>query len=149
MMDDKGRKGDNVIGHLTSGEIVIPKALAQDKDFRSVLAKYMSDNGADINKFTVGSGKNSVNPETGNIEFGWNPFRYTKKALKAFKKVFSPSAPKIPKAPPPPDPAVTVVRSDDTGSMTDTQAVSGVGVSKAFLTGSLTPSSRGKKKFLG
>ena len=144
MMDDKGRKGDNVIGHLTSGEIVIPKALAQDKDFRSVLAKYMSDNGADINKFTVGSGKNSVNPETGNVEFG-----FFKSLSRSFKKIFSPSAPKIPKAPPPPDPAVTVVRSDDTGSMTDTQAVSGVGVSKAFLTGSLTPSSRGKKKFLG
>jgi len=66
---EKGRGGDSVMAHLTPGEVVIPKDMASDPDFQKIMSKYFSENGADINQFTVGSDKNSINPETGQPEF--------------------------------------------------------------------------------
>jgi len=82
-LEKKGRKGDKVIGHLTPGEIVIPRALAEDDNFRSILATIFDKAGTKLEKFMVGSGKNSVNPETGYLEFGW------------FKKTFGFSSKKV------------------------------------------------------
>lgn len=78
-----GRKGDDVIGHLTKGEIVIPKELASDKDFKAVLTEYFKGNGVSLEKFTVGSDKNAINPKTGYKEFG-----FFSKVLREIKRPF-------------------------------------------------------------
>ena len=143
-ISQKGQKGDTVVGHLTKGEVVIPKAFMEDKDFKSFVGGFMKANGADINKFTVGSNSNSVNPKTGYVEFGW--FSKVKKSVSG---LFGGKAPKIPDPPPPPDPVATSVR-EDTGGMTDAgYAPTRTGKSSAFLTGSLVPESTGKKRFFG
>lgn len=82
----KGRKGDKVIAHLTPGEVVIPRELVEDDDFRRLLAHIFKENGGSLEKYIVGSGKNSINPKTGYMEFGWDPFRPAKKLFKSAKK---------------------------------------------------------------
>jgi hypothetical protein len=106
---DKGRKGDTVLGHLTKGEIVIPKQFAEDKDFRDVVTAFMRENGVDIDKFVVGNKKNSINPETGNVEFGFFS-KVFKSVSKAFSSIFG--KPKIPKPPPKPSPAPRPAKLD-------------------------------------
>jgi hypothetical protein len=86
-MADKGRKGDTYIGHLTGGEMVIPKALldADDGYMRKLISGTMEELDIDSGQFTVGHENNSVNPETGQIEFGWgswNPVKIVKRAVK-------------------------------------------------------------------
>ena len=61
---------------------MIPRALAEDKDFRGVIAKFMRENGIEPEQFIVGSGKNNINPETGYMEF------FLKKAFKSVTNVF-------------------------------------------------------------
>ena len=106
---EKGRKGDKFIAHLTPGEIVIPRALAEDDDFRAVINEFFRDNDIDLKKFIVGSGKNKINPETGYMEFwSWNPWKSVSKlwkgspTAKILKKI-SPEieVPPIPELPPP------------------------------------------------
>ena len=69
-LEKKGRDGDKMIAHLTPGEIVIPRSLAEDDDFRAVLTEFFKENNVDLEKFIVGSGKNKINPKTGLMEFG-------------------------------------------------------------------------------
>lgn len=90
-LEKKGRKGDKFLAHLTPGEIVIPRPFAEDDDFRAIINEFFKDNNVDLEKFIVGSGKNSINPETGNMEFGFfskiNPF----KRGSFFRQVFDPA----------------------------------------------------------
>jgi hypothetical protein len=64
-LEDKGRKTDTEIGHLTHGEIVIPRQLFEKApNFRKMVEGHFKSNGVDIERYTVGNEKNSKNPET-------------------------------------------------------------------------------------
>lgn len=110
----QGRKGDEIVAHLTPGEIVIPRPFAEDDDFRATVAEFFRGNDIDLEEFIVGSGKNKINPETGYMEFGFwksitKPFRAI---FKSVKKLFFPGAPKIPTPPPLPPPIPTPTEID-------------------------------------
>jgi hypothetical protein len=145
--ENKGRKGDELIAHLTPGEIVIPRGMAEDEDFRRLLAVHFKRNDIDIEIFIAGSGKNRVNPETGYLEFGWIKKTW-KKITRSVKKLFGGGDVKAPPLPPVPAPAPVPV----TGSKTEDLAMQAArrrrGWSKTILTGALTPTS-GKKTRLG
>jgi len=84
-MAAKGRGGDTVLGHLTPGELVIPKDLI-DKDpaLKEGLFQRLRDMGVeDPERYVVGSDANSINPETGQPEF----FKFLKKIFKGIKKI--------------------------------------------------------------
>lgn len=66
-MAEKGRGTDEVMGHLTVGEIVLPVELAQKLE--PMLKKEFEAMDLDIEQYTVGHEKNSINPETGYPEF--------------------------------------------------------------------------------
>lgn len=69
---EAGRNGDDVMGHLTRGEIVIPVPLAEK--LGPMLAEEFKKMDLDINQYIVGNPKNSINPETKCPEFGWKKF---------------------------------------------------------------------------
>lgn len=81
--EKKGRGGDEILAHLTPGEIVIPRAFAEDYEFRTILTRFFKENKADLRQFIVADSKNKVNPKTGYLEFGW-----LSDVVKSFKKVF-------------------------------------------------------------
>lgn len=66
-MAKEGRGGDEVMGHLTRGEIVIPVNLAEK--LGPMLAEEFKKADMDINQYIVGNEKNIINPETGCPEF--------------------------------------------------------------------------------
>lgn len=69
---DKGRGGDNMVAHLTRGEVVIPKQLLErDPKLRESLAQVFQSNGGTLDEFTVGHETNKINPETKQPEFYW------------------------------------------------------------------------------
>jgi len=78
--EEAGRGTDNVMAHLSLGEIVIPRAVQDDPEVQAMLAAIFEKAGADINEFTVGHEANKINPETGYPEFGFGSF--LKKAFK-------------------------------------------------------------------
>lgn len=65
----KGRGTDTVLGHLTKGELVIPREMLTSKELKKVLKKAFDAAGADMDAYVVGKAKNSTNPETGHPEF--------------------------------------------------------------------------------
>lgn len=65
----KGRGTDTVLGHLTKGELVIPREMLASKELKKVLKKAFDVAGADMDAYVVGKAKNSTNPETGHPEF--------------------------------------------------------------------------------
>jgi hypothetical protein len=69
-LEEKGRGGDTIVGHLTAGEIVLPLPLASDPDMQKMLKAIFKDAGLNLDQYTVGHPKNSINPETGYPEFG-------------------------------------------------------------------------------
>ena len=71
ILADQGRYGDQVMGHLAPGEIVIPKKLAQDPELLQTLQEVYDKFGVDMNQYTVGNEANSINPNTGIMEFGF------------------------------------------------------------------------------
>lgn len=79
----KGRGGDTVMAHLTLGEMVLPAPMVADPEVQQVLGALFQAYGANPNEFTVGDPSNKINPETGEMEFGWlsNPFRQIKKVI--------------------------------------------------------------------
>jgi len=86
-----GRNGDTQIGHLTTGEIVVPKGIINLK-LQKELQKAFEKQGTDIKRYTVGSSSNSINPITGQPEF------FFKKVFRAVGKVFSGAAKVVKKA---------------------------------------------------
>lgn len=71
ILSNQGRYGDQVMGHLAPGEIVIPKKLAQDPELLKTLQEVYNKFGVDMNQYTVGNEANSINPNTGIMEFGF------------------------------------------------------------------------------
>lgn len=69
-MAAKGRRGDTEVGHLTDGEMVLPKAVWQsDPSLARHAAAGISALGADPRQYVVGHPRNSRNPKTGAREF--------------------------------------------------------------------------------
>jgi hypothetical protein len=66
---EEGRGEDEVIGHLTKGEIVIPKAFMEDERIAAAVQQIFAAADVNINQYTVGHDENSINPTTGNPEF--------------------------------------------------------------------------------
>ena len=77
-----GRGGDDQIGHLTTGEKVLPLPVAQDPSVQRVINDAFAKHDLDPNQYTVGHAANSINPNTQFAEFG-----FFKKLGKAFRKV--------------------------------------------------------------
>ena len=69
-----GRRGDTMLGHLTPGEMVIPRS-AQTPGMMALFAKHMRSKGQNPARYMVGSKFASENPMTGAQEFyddgGW------------------------------------------------------------------------------
>lgn len=63
-----GRGGDRMLGHLTPGELVVPKS-CQTPELMNLFAKAAHAAGLDPNRFIVGSPEASKNPRTGLEEF--------------------------------------------------------------------------------
>lgn len=67
--EQAGQGTDTVLGHLSLGEVVIPRAFLDDPDVMQMLQALFQQNGADLGEFTVGDPANKINPETGYPEF--------------------------------------------------------------------------------
>ena len=68
---DKGRKGDTYLAHMTGGELVLPKEFASDPQIRALIDAKFKSNGVSTDQYVVGHKENSINPETGQPEFGF------------------------------------------------------------------------------
>lgn len=82
---EKGRYGDTEIAHVTPGEVVVPVPM-QTPEVRNVLERTFAGHGVPMERYTVAdidsdSNPNSINPETGQPEYG-----FFKKIAKVFKK---------------------------------------------------------------
>ena len=77
----QGRKTDTVMGHLTNGELVVPRELLDDADLKQALSNAFGAAQVDMEAYIVGSKSNSINPETGYPEF------FIKKVFKKATKV--------------------------------------------------------------
>lgn len=80
-----GRDEDNYLAHVAQGEMVVPPVITPET--RQRLEQEMSSMGLDPTEYTVGGGM-SINPITGNPEFG-----FLKKIAKGLKKVVKKIAP--------------------------------------------------------
>ncbi len=72
----EGRGGDQIVGHLTPGDVVVPAAIAhKDPAILMRLKKNFEEEGQDYRTHIAGTKYNSINPETGIPEFrfggGW------------------------------------------------------------------------------
>lgn len=76
-----GREGDDTIAHVETGELIIPAAFFEgDEDFKeAIFAKFREMGVENPERYVVGSGENSVNPDTGAYEFF---FKFIKKVVK-------------------------------------------------------------------
>lgn len=93
-MASYGRHGDDTVAHVETGELVIPKALIEDNPkLRDSIFNHLEELGVENpERYVVGSGANSINPDTGLPEFFFkNIIRAVKKTAKkvtrAVKKV--------------------------------------------------------------
>jgi hypothetical protein len=84
-MASYGRYGDDTVAHVETGELIVPKALIDDNPkLRDSIFSHLRDLGVeDPERYVVGSGVNSINPETGMPEF------FLKKIFKGVKKAAS------------------------------------------------------------
>ena len=69
--EEAGRMGDTILAHMTPGEVVIPAELVGDPAIAEALNEIFMSAEIDMAQYTVGSPMNSINPETGNPEFGF------------------------------------------------------------------------------
>lgn len=67
--EEAGRGGDDTLGHLTRGEVVIPPDVLSRRGVLETIQQLFEESGLDMEEYTVGSEKNKVNPETGYPEF--------------------------------------------------------------------------------
>jgi len=104
-MASYGRHGDDTVAHVETGELVIPKALIEDNPrLRASIFSHLKELGVeDPERYVVGSGANSINPDTGLPEFFFKKIRKAvskigrgvKKAFKSVAKVIKKAAPII------------------------------------------------------
>ena len=75
-----GRYGDTTIGHLTPGEMVLPRPIADDPVLKRQLFDAFERHELNPYQYQVGHFENSINPLTGAPEFGF--FKKLGKSLK-------------------------------------------------------------------
>ena len=75
-----GRYGDTTIGHLTPGEMVLPRPIADDPVLKRQLFDAFERHEINPYQYQVGHFENSINPLTGAPEFGF--FKKLGKSLK-------------------------------------------------------------------
>lgn len=80
-LPEMGRSTDTVLGHLSLGEIVIPRALLDDPEVMQTLQAIFDTYQTNMAEFIVGDPANKINPETGYPEF------FFKKIKNVFKKI--------------------------------------------------------------
>lgn len=89
-MASLGRYGDDMVVHVETGELVVPRRLIeQSPELKESIFKHLRDQGiTDPERYVVGSTENSINPETGLMEFGFfsKVFKGVKKAFKSVGK---------------------------------------------------------------
>ena len=64
-----GRGGDTMIGHLTPGELVVPRGILAAPGVREAIQGWYANAGLDMDRFVVGGKGDSINPRTGMREF--------------------------------------------------------------------------------
>lgn len=64
-----GRNGDTEIGHLTRGEVVVPRGLLRNPQLKANLADAFKRAGVPMDRYEVGGRGNSRNPRTGIREY--------------------------------------------------------------------------------
>lgn len=79
---DEGRAGDELVGHLTPGDMIIPKEI-HTPELTAALRKHFASHGASADQYIAGHKENSINPKTGIPEFGF---------FKNLEHLFSPVA---------------------------------------------------------
>lgn len=95
-MASYGRHGDDTVAHVETGELIIPKALIEENPkLRDSIFEHLEELGVeDPERYVVGSGSNSINPETGLPEFF---FKSVARALKKTVKGVSRAVKKVAK----------------------------------------------------
>ena len=93
-MASYGRYGDDTVAHVETGELVVPKALIDSNPkLKDSIFSHLRELGVeDPEQYIVGSGVNSINPDTGMPEF------FFKKIFKGIKKAVSSVAKGVKKA---------------------------------------------------
>lgn len=96
-MAEYGRGGDQFVAHLAPGEIVVPAPLIENNpELRDSIFGHLREMGIENpEQYVVGASANSINPETGLMEFGFlsNIFKGVKKVVKGVGKVLKKAAP--------------------------------------------------------
>jgi len=87
-MASYGRYGDDTVAHVETGELVIPKALIDENPkLRDSIFQHLEELGVeDPERYVVGSGANSINPDTGLPEF-FNIGKIFKKIKRGASKI--------------------------------------------------------------
>lgn len=67
----QGRYGDQMIAHVAPGEVILPKKLVADPELKKQLEELYEKFGVTMDQYTVGNDANSINPNTGIMEFGF------------------------------------------------------------------------------
>ena len=89
-MAGMGRNGDSELVHMKTGEIAVsPDLLEENPRLANELTQAFDRSNVDMDRYTVGSEANSINPMTGQREF------FLKKLVKGIKKIFKAVAPVI------------------------------------------------------
>lgn len=85
----QGRYGDTTIGHLTPGEMVLPRPIADDPVLKRQLFDAFERHDLNPYQYQVGHFENSINPLTGAPEFGFfkKIGKFLKKAAPVIGKV--------------------------------------------------------------
>lgn len=68
MLALQGRGGDTELAHVTPGEMVLPAPL-QTPEVMAAVQAAAQNAGIDVSRYTVGAQANSVNPDTGILEY--------------------------------------------------------------------------------
>jgi hypothetical protein len=76
-MASYGRYGDDQVVHAETGELLVPRALIEgNPELRESIFSHLRDMGVeDPERYVVGSGANSINPDTGLPEFFFKKIR--------------------------------------------------------------------------
>lgn len=67
----QGRYGDQMMAHVAPGEVILPKKLVADPELKKQLEELYQKFGVTMDQYTVGNDANSINPNTGIMEFGF------------------------------------------------------------------------------
>ena len=67
----QGRYGDQMMAHVAPGEVILPKKIVADPELKKQLEELYQKFGVTMDQYTVGNDANSINPNTGIMEFGF------------------------------------------------------------------------------